>query len=205
VTPWPLAHRAAKRAVDVAAAAFGLAALSPLLVALGAAVRLTSPGPALFRQERVGRGGRRFRIVKLRTMVDGAQAMGPELTAAGDARVTPLGRQLRRAKLDELPQLWNVLVGEMSLVGPRPEVPRFVAENALAYRSLLAVRPGITDPASLAFRHEEELLAARADRERAYSDEILPQKLALSRAWLERPSLLGDLRLVVRTLAALAR
>src|SRR5262249_43180358 len=160
-----------------------------LLIAL--LVRLSSPGPALFRQARLGRGGREFAIWKFRTMRSDA-APGPLITAAGDARVTPLGRFLRHTKIDELPQLVNVLVGDMSLVGPRPEVPKYLP----CYdRAVLAVRPGITDPASIAYRDEEELLARFADPERAYVELVLPKKLELARAYLREQSLGRDLSL----------
>jgi lipopolysaccharide/colanic/teichoic acid biosynthesis glycosyltransferase len=191
-----------KRLFDVVAAALALLALALPLLALAVAVRLGSRGPALFRQERVGRRGQTFRILKLRTMVD--KVSGPLVTAAGDARVTPLGRFLRRYKLDELPQLWNVLVGDMSFVGPRPEVPRFVAVYGLADRALLEVRPGITDPASLHLRNEEELLGRFADRERAYLEVLLPLKLDLQRDYLARRSFAGDLALILRTLLRIA-
>jgi len=198
--PWPWHRRAAKRAFDLCAASVGLAAVGAPLVALGALVRATSPGPALFAQERVGRGGRRFRIFKLRTMVDGAAARGPSVTAAGDPRVTPLGRLLRRTKLDELPQLWNVLRGDMSFVGPRPEVPRYVARYRPEDRAVLTVRPGITDPASIAFRDEESILARQPDRERAYVEAVLPQKLALNRAYIAHQSFAMDLMIIAKTL-----
>lgn len=203
--PWGPGRRVAKRALDVVAAAGALAVLGLPLLLLALAVRVTSPGPALFRQERVGRGGRRFRIWKLRTMIDGASARGPAVTSSGDPRVTPLGRLLRRSKLDELPQLVNVLLGDMSLVGPRPEVPRYVAAYRPEDLVVLSVRPGITDPASLVFRDEERVLARFADRERAYVEEILPRKLALARAWVREQSLAVDLGLILRTLVAVVR
>ncbi len=200
--PWPLPRRAAKRAFDFAAASLGLAVAGVPLLALAGLVRATSRGPALFRQERIGRGGRPFRIYKLRTMVDGAAARGPQVTSAGDPRVTRLGRILRATKLDELPQLINVWLGDMSLVGPRPEVPRYVAQYRPEEREVLAVRPGITDPASIAFRDEEAVLARFPDRERAYVEVLMPQKLALNRAYIATQSLGGDLALIAKTLAA---
>jgi lipopolysaccharide/colanic/teichoic acid biosynthesis glycosyltransferase len=190
---------AAKRALDVAASAAGLAVLGPALLGIGAAVRLGSPGPALFRQERVGKDGRSFRILKFRTMTADAPGRGPEITRGGDARVTPLGRVLRRAKLDELPQLWNVLVGDMSLVGPRPEVPRYVERYTPEQRRVLSIRPGITDWASIAYANEEEVLARYPDLERAYVEEVMPRKLELNLQYLARRSLRTDLEILWQT------
>jgi lipopolysaccharide/colanic/teichoic acid biosynthesis glycosyltransferase len=186
-----------KRAFDILAAVALLVPLAVPTVLLGALVRLTSRGPGLFRQTRVGRGGRTFVILKLRTM---RSAPGTLITAAGDPRITPLGRWLRRTKLDEVPQLINVLRGDMSMVGPRPDVPEQVrlyppADAAL----LLSVRPGITDAASIAFRDEERLLASYADPERAYAELVLPRKLDLARQYVRRQSFAYDLRLLLAT------
>jgi lipopolysaccharide/colanic/teichoic acid biosynthesis glycosyltransferase len=200
---WSLARRAAKRGFDLVASTAGLAVLALPLVALGLAVRLTSPGPALFRHWRIGRDGKPFRIWKLRTMVADAPRAGPSVTAAGDPRVTRLGRFLRRTKLDELPQLVNVWLGDMSLVGPRPEVPKYLPLYSPDDREVLAVRPGITDPASLRLRHEEELLACFADRDRAYAEVLLPLKLDLQRQYVAEQSLAGDIAIIVRTLTRL--
>jgi lipopolysaccharide/colanic/teichoic acid biosynthesis glycosyltransferase len=189
--------------MDVFGAGGGLLALSPVLAAAALAVRLSSPGPVLFRQTRVGRHGRRFELLKFRSMVAGAS--GPSVTAGGDRRVTAVGRALRRTKLDELPQLWNVLVGDMSLVGPRPEVPRFVERFAEDYARILAVRPGITDFAALEYRDEESVLAGSTDPEGTYVREVLPAKIALYHRYLARMSLTTDLALVLRTIAALLR
>jgi lipopolysaccharide/colanic/teichoic acid biosynthesis glycosyltransferase len=189
-----------KRALDFAASTVGLAVLAVPLVVIGLLLRATSSGPALFRQERIGRGGRLFRIWKFRTMVDGAAARGPAITVEGDARITRLGAWLRRTKLDELPQLVNVWLGDMSLVGPRPEVPRYLDCYGPEDRVVLSVRPGITDPASLQLRDEAQVLARFADPERAYRQVILPLKLDLSREYLRRQTVLGDLALVFVTL-----
>ncbi len=172
---------------------------APLLAVLSAAIRLESAGPALFRQIRVGRGKLPIRTVKLRTMVVDADRQGPQITAGGDSRITRVGRVLRRTKLDELPQLWNVLVGDMSLVGPRPEVPRYAETYRPEWQNLFTVRPGITDLASLTFRDEESLLAAARDRERAYREVIMPAKLALALESVERSSLRHDLSIIART------
>jgi len=157
-----LYRKCGKRALDLAVSTAGLLLLAPLFLLIAILVKIASAGPVLYRHERVGRGGERFGVLKFRTMCRGADQLGPALTTATDSRITPLGRHLRRSKLDELPQLWNVLVGEMSLVGPRPEAPGYVEFYSPAQRNVLSVRPGITDSASLAYRREEELLAARA-------------------------------------------
>ena len=191
-----------KRALDVAVAAVGLVALSPLLALLAAAVALDG-GPIFFRQERVGRRGRPFRIAKFRTMVPDADRLGAPLTVAGDRRITRVGRVLRAAKLDELPQLWNVLTGEMSLVGPRPEVPRYVALYTEEQARVLALTPGITDPASIRYRHEEAALADSSDPERAYLDVIMPEKIRINLEYAARASVGSDLAVIVETLVAL--
>jgi len=191
-----------KRCLDVVGASILLVLLSPLFAAAALAIRLSGPGPILFRQARVGRGGKPFDILKFRTMRV-SQSPGPLITTAGDPRVTRVGRVLRRWKLDELPQLINVLRGEMSFVGPRPEVPCYVDMFAETYRELLAVRPGITDPASVAFRDEEALLGRSSNAEELYVHEILPRKLELSQAYVRQRSLGLDLRLMARTVAAI--
>jgi lipopolysaccharide/colanic/teichoic acid biosynthesis glycosyltransferase len=198
--------RGGKRVFDTVAAALGLLLLAPLLLALAAWIKLDSPGPVFFRQERVGRGGRPFRIHKFRTMRHAPQAEGAQITVGADARITRAGRWLRAAKLDELAQLIDVLRGDMSLVGPRPEVPRYVALYPPELRAqVLAVRPGITDLASIVFRDESTLLARAADPERAYREVILPRKLALAARYAAQASLATDLALILRTLAALVR
>lgn len=188
----------AKRLFDLLLSASGLALLAPVLLLVAVWIRLDSSGPALFRQERVGRAGRLFTIHKFRTMrVDGA---GLGLTVGRDVRITRAGECLRRYKIDELPQLWDVLRGAMSLVGPRPDLPQYVARYPAALRDVvLSARPGITDPASLAFRNEAELLAKAADPEREYVEHILPAKLQLSADYVRQASLWTDLRLIGRT------
>lgn len=178
----------------------GLVILSPVLAIVAAAVRLTSPGPAFFLQTRVGRGGRPFRIVKYRTMtVAPARPDERQVTVGGDRRITPLGAFLRRYKLDEIPQLFNVLAGQMRLVGPRPEVPRYVAFYTEEQRRALDVPPGITDAATLYYRNEADELAERADPERYYIDVILRRKLDLNRRYLERRTIWRDLGVVFLT------
>jgi lipopolysaccharide/colanic/teichoic acid biosynthesis glycosyltransferase len=167
-------------------------------------IKLDSPGPVFFRQERVGRFGVPFRIHKFRTMSHAAAPQGPLITVGADARVTRAGAFLRRHKLDELAQLVDVLKGDMSLVGPRPEVPRYVAMYPPGLRDkVLSVRPGITDPASLQFRDESGLLARAADPEREYVEVVMPAKLRLAAQYVERASLGTDLHLIVRTLRLL--
>ena len=169
---WPSAS------FDLLGAGLALLLLSPLLLAIAAAIKLDSRGPVFFRQQRVGRHGVPFRIHKFRTMVADAPQRGPALTVGDDARITRVGRWLRRTRLDELPQLIDVLAGHMSLVGPRPEVPQYVAHYPAALRErALSVRPGITDPSSLLYLDESELLARAADPEREYIEVILPRKL----------------------------
>ncbi len=191
-----------RRWLDVAASAVGLAALSPLFLGVGLWIKLDSPGPVFYRATRVGKDGRLFRLYKFRSMVTGADRQGPGITATGDARVTRAGRTLRRTKIDELPQLINVLNGDMSLVGPRPEDPRYVAFYTPEQRRVLAVRPGITSAASLAYRHEEQMLSG-ADWETIYREQILPAKLAIDLAYLARRSLISDIHLIGQTIAAL--
>jgi lipopolysaccharide/colanic/teichoic acid biosynthesis glycosyltransferase len=192
-----------KRAVDVSASLIGLALLSPLLVAVAVAVKLDSPGPALFRHERIGRGRRKFLLLKFRSMTHGAS--GRDVTVAGDARVTRVGRLLRRTKIDELPQLWNVLVGDMSLVGPRPEVDRYVRMFASDYDDILQVRPGITDLAAIEYRDEERILAGSRDPDAEYCRVVLPAKIALYRRYLAERSLRTDFVILAKTFAAILR
>ena len=189
----------AKRALDLLLAAAGLLLLAPLLALIALAIKLDTPGPVLFRQERVGRHGVPFRIRKFRSMVDGAA--GLSLTVGADARITRVGRWLRGARLDELPQLLDVLQGRMSLVGPRPELPRYVALYPPALRDrLLKVRPGITDPAALASLDESARLAQAVDPERDYVELLRPEKLRLSADYAERATPASDLAVLGRTL-----
>jgi len=193
---------ATKRAFDIASAVLGLALLAPLFLVVAAWIKLDSPGPVFFRQERIGRGGTPFRIHKFRTMR--VEAAGPALTVGADPRITRAGAFLRRTKIDELPQLLDVLRGDMSVVGPRPEVARYVAAYPPALREkVLSVRPGITDPASLQFRDESTLLARAADPEREYREVVLPAKLRLAADYVDTASLGGDLRLIAATLRTL--
>jgi lipopolysaccharide/colanic/teichoic acid biosynthesis glycosyltransferase len=191
-----------KRALDIAVSATALLLLSPFLAAIALGVYIDSGAPILFSQERVGLGFRRFRIYKFRTMK--SRASGPGVTVGGDPRITRFGRLLRAFKLDELPQFYNVLRGDMSLVGPRPELPEYVEMYRDRYARVLAIRPGITDPASLRFRHEEAILASSPDPLRAYADCVLPEKLALAERYVRDRSLAGDLAILFQTARAAA-
>ena len=202
----------AKRLFDLICAGAGLVLLWPLLLGIALWIKLDSPGPVFFRQQRVGRFGVPFSIHKFRTMWDDASAnatanataLGSQLTVGADPRITRAGRVLRSAKLDELPQLLDVIAGTMSLVGPRPEVPRYVAMYPAALRDkVLSVRPGITDPASIAYRDESALLARAADPERVYVEQVMPAKLRHAAQYVDQMSLLGDLRVIGATLRAL--
>jgi len=189
---------------DLVAAGAALLVLAPLLAAVALAVRLSSPGPVLFRQQRVGRGGQPFTMLKFRTMRVGAA--GAQVTAAGDPRITSVGHWLRRWKLDELPELWNVVRGEMSLVGPRPEVEQYVDLGDPLWRQVLAVRPGITDPVTVALRNEEELLAeARGEPEEYYRRVLQPAKLRGYVEYLQARSWRSDAMVLFETLAAILR
>jgi lipopolysaccharide/colanic/teichoic acid biosynthesis glycosyltransferase len=193
-----------KRAFDLVAAIFGLLIFGLPMLCIAVWIRVDSKGPVFFRQQRVGRHGKVFRIHKFRTMTVDAEQHGPQLTVGADSRVTRAGRALRANRLDELPQFLDVLAGDMSLVGPRPDVPRYVDQWPPALRErVLAVRPGITDPASLKFRDEAALLALAVDPEREYMDVILPRKLALAAEYADHASLWTDLAVIGRSVGVL--
>lgn len=190
-----------KRLFDIVVSAIALLVLSPLLLFIALLVAFDSPGPVLFLQPRRGRGARLFHIYKFRTMVAGPRARGPAITLRDDARVTRVGRVLRRFDLDELPTLYNVLKGDMSIVGPRPEVPEYLPYYSDEQRQIFSVRPGLTDPGTLAFRQEAALLVGE-NAEKVYIGEILPDKLALSLGYVKKRSLLSDMNILVKTLLA---
>ena len=196
-------YEVAKRAFDVAFAAVGIAALSPVLLAVAAAVRLTSPGPILYRGRRIGRDGRAFHIMKFRTMRPDAERLGTT-TALGDPRITPVGHLLRRYKLDELPQLFNVLRGEMSVVGPRPEVEEHTREYTAEERAILDVRPGLTDYASIHFGALDEVLGSENPHE-VYVTRVRAEKNELRLRYVRRRSFGEDLRIIAMTVGAIAR
>lgn len=192
-----------KRCLDLLVALVGLCLLSPLLLVVGALIKLDSPGPVFYKGDRIGKDGVRFKMFKFRTMVVKADRMGSALTHGGDPRVTRLGRILRMWKIDEIPQLINVVRGEMSIVGPRPESPGYVAYYTPSQRQVLQVKPGITGLTQVQYRHEEILLSRYTNREEVYIGTIMPQKLALDLEYITQQSLALDLRLIGQTLLAL--
>lgn len=191
-----------KRVLDAALAGVGLVLVTPLLAVIAVAIKLTSPGPVLFRQQRVGKDGKLFELLKFRTMIHRRQGAGPGVTRKGDSRVTPVGQVLRRFKLDELPQLFNVVRADMSLVGPRPDLPEFCKTLRNEQQLVFTLRPGITGWATLHFRDEERLLANVPEEQtvRYYVDHILLQKVHLDLDYANRATLCGDIKIIVRTL-----
>jgi lipopolysaccharide/colanic/teichoic acid biosynthesis glycosyltransferase len=194
----------AQRIFDVVISALGLLSLLPLLLGIAVLIRLTSPGPILHRGTRVGKDGKTFCMYKFRSMAVNAAQLGPGITAAGDAHVTPVGRWLRQPKLDELPQLMNVLKGDMSLVGPRPEDPRYVALYTPEQRRVLSVRPGITSAASVRYRHEEAILQG-PNWEEVYRTVVMPNKLRLDLEYLEDRTFLSDMKILWATCRVLLK
>jgi lipopolysaccharide/colanic/teichoic acid biosynthesis glycosyltransferase len=192
-----------KRAVDLAGASAGLALLSPVILAIAALIKLGSPGPVFYRGVRIGLGGRPFRIFKFRTMVVDAERLGGSSTSDDDPRITRIGVLLRKYKLDELPQLLNVVHGEMSLVGPRPEVQHYVDMYTEEEKAILSVKPGITDWATLWNPDEGAVLAGSPDPEQTYLEKIRPQKLRWQLEYVRRRSLLVDLRILAQTAATI--
>ena len=195
----------AKRLFDLLWTVVGLALLWPVFVVLSLIIALGDGGPVLYRQVRVGKGGRVFRMLKFRTMVVDADKAGSLLTVGRDPRTTPVGRWIRRLKLDELPQLWNVLRGEMSLVGPRPEVPRYVALYTAEQWRVLDLVPGITDRASIKYRDESELLARASDPQTVYVSQILPDKIRLNLEYAAHATVWTDFLVVLSTLGHMVR
>jgi lipopolysaccharide/colanic/teichoic acid biosynthesis glycosyltransferase len=191
-----------KRSFDFVSAFFGLIVLSPLFLIASLIIKLTSPGPVFHRGERVGRNGKVFLLYKFRTMIANAAKRGPGITAKRDSRVTSMGRVFRRTKIDELPQLINVLKGDMSLVGPRPEDPRYVALYTTEQKKILNFRPGITSAASLTYRHEEQILSGM-DWETVYRINILPTKLVIDLDYLSKRTFWTDVCLIVRTILSM--
>ncbi len=191
-----------KRLLDTVSAGAGLLLLMPVMGMVAIAVRLSSTGPVLFRQRRIGKDGQPFEILKFRTMVHRPQGAGLGVTRKGDSRITAVGRALRRVKLDELPQLFNVFRGDMSLVGPRPDLPEFCQALPLDQQSVLSLRPGVTGWATLHFRDEEKILASVPEAQTAtyYVEHVLSQKAALDLDYASRASFLGDMKIILRTL-----
>lgn len=191
---------AMKRSFDLAASFLGVVLLSPLLCAVALGIRVCDGSPVFFRQARVGRGGKPFHMWKFRTMIPDAEKRGALLTVDGDGRITALGKRIRGWKIDELPQLFNVLGGTMSLVGPRPEVARYVARYSPEERRVLDLMPGITDPASIRYRDESERLARAEDPEEYYVRVLVPEKIRLNLEYGKKATLTGDIRVILKTL-----
>lgn len=203
VTPPSAATMACKRAFDILCSFLGLTVLSPVLLVVSVLVAITSPGGVFFRQERIGKDGRPFRIFKFRSMrKDNA---GLKITTGNDSRITPVGRFLRKSKIDELPQLINVLVGDMSFVGPRPEVADYVNLYTPYQRQVLLVRPGITGLASIRFRNENDLLTASDDPNRTYIEQIMPRKIDLDLEYIPHASVFYDIKLIFQTFAVVIK
>jgi lipopolysaccharide/colanic/teichoic acid biosynthesis glycosyltransferase len=196
--------RTGKKLFDAALSLAGLILLVPAFLIVAIAIKLTSPGPVFFRQIRIGQFGKRFWIYKFRTMIEQADRTGLPITTGGDCRITPLGRWLRKTKFDELPQLFNVLVGEMSLVGPRPEVPEFASAYEGKYARILHAKPGITGPAANAYVREEETLASHADSVNFYITSVLPRKLDLDLLYCNDVRFARDVSLILFTLTNVA-
>lgn len=192
----------AKRAMDIVISGAALVVLSPVLLLVALLIKIDDPGPVFYRQVRVGKDGKTFRIFKFRSMVVDADKKGLQITVGRDPRITRMGAFLRKTKLDELAQLINVFVGDMSFVGPRPEVPRYVELYTPYQRQVLLVRPGITDYASIAYRNENDLLAGAQDPEKMYIETIMPDKIELNMKYLHEISPLTDIRLIFKTIAA---
>lgn len=203
VTPPSAATMACKRAFDILCSFLGLTVLSPVLLVVSVLVAVTSPGGVFFRQERIGKDGKPFRIFKFRSMrKDNA---GLKITTGNDSRITPVGRFLRKSKIDELPQLINVLVGDMSFVGPRPEVADYVNLYTPYQRQVLLVRPGITGLASIRFRNENDLLTASNDPNRTYVEQIMPRKIDLDLEYIPHASVFYDIKLIFQTFAVVIK
>lgn len=189
-----------KRAFDFMASLLGLLILSPILLITAIFIKIDSRGPIFFKQKRVGKNKETFEIYKFRTMVTDAEKMGKQITVGNDRRITRIGKVIRKCKLDELPQLINVLKGEMSLVGPRPEVPRYVELYDEYQEQILLVKPGITDYASIKFINENEILGASSDPEEEYIKEIMPNKIELNMQYINNFSIFEDIRLILKTI-----
>ena len=194
-----------KRALDVFGSGVGLILLAPFFLLVAGLIKLSDGGPVFFGQWRVGRRDEHFRMWKFRSMVMGADRLGPAITVGRDPRITRLGHRLRQTKLDELPQLWNVFRGHISLVGPRPEVPAYVALYTAAERQVLDLKPGITDPASFVFYDEAERLSRAADPESYYRNYLVPEKIRINLEYAARANIVTDLFLILATIAKMGK
>lgn len=188
-----------KRIFDIFSSLFGLILLSPFMLIIAILIKLDSKGPIFFKQVRVTKNGREFKIFKYRTMRVGSDKFS-QITVGKDSRITKVGDFLRKYKLDEIPQLINVLIGDMSLVGPRPEVPKYVALYTEEQREILKVRAGITDYASIEFSNENDILANEADPEKAYIEKIMPRKIELNKKYLSEISVMTDIKIILLTI-----
>lgn len=194
-----------KRLFDIILSSFGILVLSPILVLIALLVKISSKGPVFYRQVRVGKGNKDFRIFKFRTMYTGSDKKGLLTVGGRDPRVTKVGYYLRKFKLDELPQLLNVFTGEMSLVGPRPEVRKYVEHYSESDMEVLSVRPGITDYASIAFRNENDILKESEDPEKKYIEEIMPIKLGLNKKYIAEKGMFKDLSIIFKTITVIIK
>ena len=189
-----------KRIFDLVATILGGSLLLPIIIPIALWIKLSSKGPLFYIQKRVGKNFNEFDLYKFRSMIVDADKAGPSVTSGDDPRITKVGAIIRRTKIDELPQLLNVLKGDMSLVGPRPEVMKFVAQKKDAYKKILSVKPGITDNAAIEFRDEESIMEQYEDKEKAYIDIVLPQKIKLYYMYIETISFMNDIKLILKTL-----
>lgn len=194
-----------KRIFDIGASFFGLVILSPILLLIAIFIKIDSKGPIFFKQQRVGKNKKVFEIYKFRTMVTDAEKIGKQITIGNDSRVTNVGKFIRKCKLDELPQLLNVLRGEMSLVGPRPEVPRYVELYDEYQEQILLVKPGITDYASIEFRNENEILGRSINPEKTYISEVMPSKIDFNMKYIKNISFIEDFKIIIITVLALIK
>lgn len=192
-------YRFSKRCFDIFFSLLGILFLLLLFLFVAIAIKCSSKGPVLFKQERVGKNGKTFKIWKFRSMVVDAEAKGRQITTDGDSRITKVGKFIRKTKIDELPQLFNVLSGKMSFVGPRPEVPRYVELYTEEQRKVLTVKPGITDLASIEYRNENDLLKEAEDPDKKYIEEIMPAKLELNLKYIEKAGFFYDIGLIFKT------
>jgi lipopolysaccharide/colanic/teichoic acid biosynthesis glycosyltransferase len=189
-----------KRIFDVVASSIGLIVLLPVFIVIAILIKLNDKGPIFYKQKRIGQNFKPFELLKFRTMVVNADKIGPAITKDGDPRTTKIGKFLRKTKLDELPQLWNVIRGDMSIVGPRPEVEKYIRYYKYDYKEILKVKPGITDYAAIKFRNEEEILSQFEDVEKAYIEHILPKKINLYKIYINKVGFLTDLKIIFNTL-----
>jgi len=189
-----------KRIFDVATSIIGLIVLLPFFIIIAILIKLNDKGPIFYKQKRIGQNFKPFELLKFRTMIVNADKIGPAVTKDGDPRITKIGKFLRKTKLDELPQLWNVIRGDMSIVGPRPEVEKYIQYYKDDYKEILKVRPGITDYATIKFRNEEEILSKYDDTESAYIKYVLPEKIKLYKTYIKEISFLTDLKIIFWTL-----